>query len=83
MHHLSASDSLDILITVEMGSEVIAMVAVYLRILENRVGKLEKPEFHPHPPKERKEKKIPDRQQPLTKYQKIRKILGLKINLCR
>lgn len=60
MHHLSASDSLDILITVEMGSEVIALVAVYLRILENRVGKLERPEFHPHPQRRKKNKNLTD-----------------------
>lgn len=63
-----------------MGSKVIALVAVRVRILENRVGKLERPEFHPHPQRKKKQTKT---RQPLTKYQKIRKIIGLKMNLCR
>lgn len=42
-----------------MGSKVIALVAVHVRILENRVGKLERPEFHPHPQR-KKNKQKPD-----------------------
>lgn len=42
-----------------MVSKVIALVAVYVRVLENRVGKLERPEFHPHP-KGKKNKQKPD-----------------------